>query len=312
MQKDKSQTNTVDIKRIAQIAVSLVCATLVIVFLAGVLFGGASAANKIIVAGSTSVQPYAELLGEEFEHTHPDVKIDVSGGGSAAGLDAAHRGIAQIGMSSSSLKGDDLNLWNETIAEDGLAIIINPKNPLFSAQNPEVDLTTEQIRKIYTGEIKKWSGLGLPLYGKDNDIHLITREEGSGTRDAFDKFIMTVGTAPDTKILGVTPKSIVESSNGAIRYLVSDDTDAIGFISLGLVASKKGEKDVKSIKVNGVAASFENVKNKSYKLSRPFIFVSKQKPVGHVKEFVDFVLSAEGKRILEREGLIVDWDKIIE
>jgi len=241
---------------------------------------GAKTDTAIIIAGSTSVQPYAEILAEEYALLHPDQEVDVQGGGSSAGITAAESGIADIGMSSRALKETEQGLWSVEIAKDSLAIIINPLNPID-------DLTIEQVRQIYAAEITKWSELG----GVDAKIHVITREEGSGTRSAFEELVM--GT------VFITPKAIVQDSNGAVKQLVADDPNAIGYVSLGLV-----DHSIKAVLLGGVAASAENVMNELYILYRPFLFVSRSQPEGLAKQFVDFVLSAEGQRVLQTQGLI--------
>jgi phosphate transport system substrate-binding protein len=234
----------------------------------------------VIVAGSTSVQPYAEILAEEYMILHPDIVIDIQGGGSSAGIMAAQTGTSNLGMSSRVLKDEEKGLWYVEIARDGLAVVINPANPIIT-------LTLDQISGIYSAGITNWSQLG----GENAKIHVITREDGSGTRDAFVNLVM--GEA------NITPTAIVQDSNGAVRQLVADDPNAIGFISLGLV-----DDTVKALELNGVAATRENVVNGSYNLSRPFLFVAQAEPTGETKQFLDFVLSAEGQKILMNEGLI--------
>lgn len=241
---------------------------------------GSMSEAGLIVAGSTSVQPYAEVLSEEYMILHPDVLIDIQGGGSSAGIMAAQTGTSELGMSSRVLKDEEKSLWYVEIARDGLAVIINPDNPI---QN----LTLDQVRQIYSNEVTNWSQLG----GTDAKIHTITREDGSGTRDAFMSLVMGESS--------ITPRAIVQDSNGAVRQLVADDENAVGFISLGLVDDK-----VKALQLDGVAATRENVLNGSYNLSRPFLFVALSEPTGDTKLFVDFILSAEGQKILMNEGLI--------
>ena len=233
-----------------------------------------------IVAGSTSVQPYMEILAEEYMRIHPDKAIDIQGGGSSAGITAAESETAQLGMSSRNLKEAEQHLWSVEIAKDGLAIIVNPRNPVH-------DLTIEQLRAIYAGDIISWSEFG----GADARIHVITREEGSGTRSAFESLVMGESR--------ITPKAIVQNSNGAVRQLIADDPNAIGFISLGLVDST-----VKALYLDGIKPSRENVINGSYSLYRPFLFVCNGEPTGLTKQFIDFVLSPEGQQILVHEGLI--------
>jgi phosphate transport system substrate-binding protein len=234
----------------------------------------------IIVAGSTSVEPYAEILAEEYMVLYPGIEIDIQGGGSSAGITAARSGTANIGTSSRALNDEEKSMWYVEIARDGLAVVINPSNPI---QN----LTLDQIRDIYTAATTDWSQLG----GPKAKIHVITREEGSGTRSAFSELVMG-----KTEI---TPKAIVQDSNGAVRQLVADDPNAIGFISLGLV-----NETVKALQLGGVAATRENIMNGSYTLSRPFLFVTDGQPTGQTKQFIDFVLSSQGQQLLSNEGLI--------
>jgi ABC-type phosphate transport system, periplasmic component len=211
---------------------------------------------------------------------HPDVTIDIQGGGSAAGIMAAQTGTANIGMSSRALTDQEKSLWSVEIARDGLAIILNPSNPI-------TNLTLNQVRDIYSGAISNWSSLGGPA----KKVHVITREDGSGTRSAFESLVMG-----KTQI---NPKAIVQNSNGAVRQLVAGDPDAIGFMSLGLV-----DVTVKAVELDGVVASRINIVNGTYGLSRPFLFLSRSQPSGIVKDFIDFTLSDKGMKILETEGLI--------
>ncbi|MCL1809273.1 MAG: phosphate ABC transporter substrate-binding protein [Clostridiales bacterium] len=236
--------------------------------------------SGVVVAGSTSVQPYIELLAEEFAIQHPGNSVDVQGGGSSAGITAAETGAADLGMSSRDLKEDE-RLWSVVIAKDGLAVIVNPKNPVS-------DLSLEQVCGIYAAEITNWSQLG----GTPAKIHVIAREEGSGTRSAFEDLVMGDS-------FRITPKAIVQNSNGAVRQIVAGDPDSVGFISLGLV-----DQTVKAVKLNGVAAVRENVLEGNYSLYRPFLLVAKAKPEGLSMQFIDFVLSPEGKKLMMDEGLI--------
>ena len=265
--------------------------TLIITLLLLVICAAAtscSGANSaaFIIAGSTSVQPYVEKLVEEYAHLYPEKLIDVQGGGSSAGIQAVESGTAEVGMSSRNLKDTEQHLWSIEIAKDGLAIIVNPGNPIN-------DLTLEEIRGIYAAEYTNWNQLG----GQDAGIHIITREEGSGTRSAFEELVM------DGK--RITPRAIVQDSNGAVRQLVADDPFSIGFISLGLVDI--GERPVSALRINGVAASRNNVLNGDYTLYRSFLFVALEQPTGDVMQFIDFIRSPEGQKIMSDEGLIPEF-----
>jgi phosphate transport system substrate-binding protein len=240
---------------------------------------GINSGTVIIVAGSTSVQPYAEILAEEYKRLYPDKVVYIQGGGSSAGIASVQSDTADIGMSSRPLK-DSEQVWSVEIAKDGLALIVHPDNPVKN-------LTLEQVRGIYAQTITNWNEIG----GHNANIHIIAREEGSGTRSAFEELVMNKEF--------ITPKAIVQASNGAVKQLVSGDKNAIGFISLGLVDEK-----VKSVQLDSVTATLENVMNGSYTLFRPFLFVTDTAPEGLARQFIDFTLSAEGQKILMNEGLV--------
>jgi phosphate transport system substrate-binding protein len=234
----------------------------------------------ITVAGSTSVEPFAELLAEEYVIQHPGSHIYVQGGGSTAGIEAVKTHAAHIGMSSRALIEDEKSLYSVTIARDAIAIVVHPKNPLSN-------LSMDHIRRVFSGKVKNWEELG----GSHRPIVLVTREEGSGTRESFQKFVMGKGEID----LG----ALVQDSNGAVRQVVSSDANAIGYISLGLV-----NEQVKALKISGVEPSVVNIDNGSYTLVRPFLFVFTGSPVGEAKSFVDFVLSPAAQRLLSKEGLV--------
>ncbi|MBI5968776.1 MAG: phosphate ABC transporter substrate-binding protein [Deltaproteobacteria bacterium] len=232
------------------------------------------------VVGSTSVQPFAEILVEEYMGHHGQEKIYIQGGGSSAGIQAVRTEAAQIGMSSRLLMPDEQDLIAVPIAYDAIAVIVHPRNP------PN-DLTKDQIKGIFSGRVTHWSEVG----GRHHPITLVTREEGSGTREAFQHLLMG-----KTEI---SLRALVQDSNGAIRQVVADDPNAIGYISLGLVNDR-----VKAVKIDGVEASVENIKKLRYKIVRPFLFVFKANPQGMARNFLDYVLSPAGQKLLVQEGLV--------
>lgn len=234
----------------------------------------------ITVAGSTSVEPFAELLAEEYMHLYPQSHIYVQGGGSSAGIQAVRSGAAHIGLSSRSLIGREKELHAVTIAKDAIAIIVHPTNPVQ-------DLSLVKIREVFSGKIKNWDELG----GRGKAIILVTREEGSGTREAFQKLVM----GEDEIAL----EALVQDSNGAIRQVVTGDPSGIGYISLGLVNEK-----VKALKISGTTPSLKNIESGRYHLVRPFLFVFHVEPAGEAKAFLDFVMSPEAQKLLAKEGLV--------
>ncbi len=258
--------------------VSLFMLALVVVLSPACRRGGARA--DLTLAGSTSIQPFADKWAEVFMASHPDYGVNVQGGGSSAGIQACKSGACQLGMSSRELKGDEKELVEIVVARDGLAIVVHPSNPLRG-------LRLEEVKQIFAGDLTNWR----PLGGPDKRITVVTREEGSGTRGAFQELVMG-----GTRIFR---GAITEDSNGTVREIVAHDPQAIGFISLGLVNDQ-----VRALDLDGVAATDENIENGGYKLVRPFLFVSRGEPTGHAKEFLDFVLSAEGQELVRREGLL--------
>ena len=264
--------------------IGIILILLLTICLTSACMGRQSAA--FVIAGSTSVQPYVEILAEDYAHKNPENVIDVQGGGSSAGIQAVESGTADIGMSSRNLRETEQHLWSIEIARDGLAIIVNPENPVKA-------LTLDQLRGIYAGDYTNWNQVG----GPDARIHITSREEGSGTRSAFEEMVMA-----DRRI---TPRAIVQDSNGAVRQFISGDPFSIGFISLGLV--EIGERPVSPVSIDGVAPTRMNVLNGFYTLFRSFLFVSTEKPTGHVMEFIEYIRSPEGQRLLSDEGLIPEF-----
>src|SRR5512135_3025264 len=201
------------------------------------------------VAGSTSVEPFAELLAEEYMAIRPGNRIYVQGGGSTAGIEAAISGAANIGMSSRNLVDAEKKLYAVTIAKDGIAVIVHPSSPIE-------DLSLDKIRDVFSGKITNWNELG----GPNHSIDIVTREEGSGTRESFQKFVMDKG--------DISLGALVQDSNGAVRQVISSDPNAIGYISLGLVNDR-----VKALNISGVQPNLANVNDGKYTLVRPFLFV---------------------------------------
>jgi len=215
---------------------------------------------------------------------HRNFVIDVQGGGSTAGIQAIMNNTVSIGMSSRDLDDKEKMLNTITICHDGIAIIVNPQNPVRS-------LTLQQIRDIFSGKIRDWKELG----GIDREVDAVTREEGSGTRSAFEELVMK-GKAIDDSIM-------VQDSNGSVKEVVATDPYAMGYISLGLVDQK-----VRSVIVDDVAPSIKNIKTGRYKIVRPFLYVTNGELDPYAKEFVNFVLSKDGQNILIKEGLVSLYD----
>lgn len=237
--------------------------------------------GTITIAGSTSVQPFSEVLAEKFMAKNPGVKINVQGGGSGQGIQAATSGAAQIGSSSRDLTAQEKAQLTETkIAVDGIAVVVNTANPV-------ANLTADQVKNIFLGNIKNWKEVG----GPDAIITVVSREEGSGTRTAFEELLLDKQPAVKT--------AVVQASTGAVKTTVAGDKNAIGYDSLASV-----DQTLKALKIDGVEPTPANVKNATYKASRPFIYMTKGQPEGIPKAFIDFVMSAEGQQIISQQGAI--------
>ena len=242
--------------------------------------GRGRAGADLIVAGSTSIQPFADKWAEVYMKLHPSRGVNVQGGGSSAGIQATKSGACQIGMSSRELKPDEKDLTEVVVARDGLAIVVHPSNPIRG-------LSLDQVKQVFAGDILDWRYLG----GTERAITVVTREEGSGTRGAFQELVM--------KTTRIYRGAIVQDSNGTVREIVAHDPEAMGFISLGLVNDQ-----VRALALDGVEASEANIRNGTYKLVRPFLFLTKGEPTEAARDFITFVLSDEGQKLVKEEGLI--------
>lgn len=242
--------------------------------------------GTISVAGSTTVQPLAEELAEAFRAIHPGVKIDVQGGGSSVGVKSAAQGTVDIGTASREIKETekaefpDLKVY--TIALDGIAIVVHPGVTISN-------LTVEQVRDIFSGKIVNWQAVG----GADRAIVVVSREEGSGTRGAFEELVMG-------KDALIAETAVLQNSNGAVRTTVATTPDAIAYLSFGYLDST-----VKALKVGGVEATTENVLNRSYPISRPLNMLTKGEPQGAVKAWLDWILSPDGQALVARHYIPV-------
>jgi len=241
---------------------------------------GGGGGTTVAVIGSTSVQPFAEMLAEEFNRSNLGVRVEVQGGGSTAGILAVTNGIADIGMCSRSLKPEETGFTTITIARDGIAIVVNLANKVNG-------LTRQQVRDIFAARTTNWKDVG----GDDKAIRVITRQEGSGTREAFAHLVMGGE--------HIAASALTRESNSAVKELVKNDPGAIGYMSLGLV-----HEELKALVVDGVKPEAENVLSGKYPLVRPFLFLVKGKPGEAAQKFIDFVLSPPAQAMLEKEGLV--------
>ncbi|MCY2929086.1 MAG: phosphate ABC transporter substrate-binding protein, partial [Planctomycetota bacterium] len=269
----------------------IVAAALTAAISCGVCGCRKSREGAVSTIGSTSIQPFAEMLAQEFNARQSEVRVEVQGGGSTVGLRAIAEGIADIGMSSRDLKPNE-KFTKIVIARDGIAVVVHPSNPVRT-------LSRAELRATFAGERTNWNQVP---GGDDRPIRLITREEGSGTREAFSGMVMATvdpKTGHKGEPLRISEHALTQESNGAVRELLRGDRCAIGYMSLGLVGT-----ELKKVDVDGVAPTHESTENGTYALSRPFLFVFRGQPSVNAMKFVDFMLSDHAQGILQKAGLI--------
>lgn len=243
----------------------------------------AKGGSTIAISGSTSVGPLAEKLAHAYQQNE-NVNIEINQIGSSAGITNAISGVSEIGMASRELKLEEKEsgLIDTVIAYDGIVVVTHPTNKVK-------DLTIEQIKQIFTGEVTNWKELG----GEDMEIVVVSREDGSGSRDAFQEIV-------DYSSGELVRSAIIASGNGNIKTTVATNKHAVGFISFEYI-----DESISTIDVNGVEATAENVLNQTYKLARPFLFVHKEENLTDAgQKFIDYILSPDGQAIAAEAGAI--------
>jgi len=233
--------------------------------------------------GSTSMEAVIGVLGEAFMQENDGINFTYNPTGSGSGIKAVQEGRCDIGLSSRSLKDEEKagGLTETVLAYDGIAIIVNPENPVS-------DLSLEQIASVFSGEITNWSEVG----GNDAQIVLIGREAGSGTRDGFEAITDTEDTCQYRQEL---------TSTGDVITTVSGNADAIGYASLASV-----KDSVKAVSVSGVVPSESTIKDGSYVVQRPFVLVTKTdtRLSEAAQSFFDFITSDKAVELISGAGVV--------
>jgi phosphate transport system substrate-binding protein len=264
--------------------------TMFVLFVAALILTGCSRPveeQKIVIKGSTTVLPIAQKAQEAYLAANENVTISLQGTGSGDGIKSIIEGTCDIANASRDMKDNEkkaaqdagLNLEGVVVAKDMIVPIVHPSNPLS-------EITTDQLKAIYMGEIKNWSELG----GEDAEIVIISRDTSSGTYEVWESLVM--------KKENVTADALLQASNGAVANAVAQNEKAIGYVGVGFLSDK-----VKGLATNGVVPKVENVDQ--FPISRPlFMFINKDTITPTAKSYIDFVLSAEGQKLVVEAGYV--------
>lgn len=239
--------------------------------------------GSVATDGSTSMQKVINTLGEAFMNENKGITFTYNPTGSGSGIKAVQEGRCDIGLSSRALKAEEkeAGLKETVLAYDGIAIIVNPENPVS-------DLTLEQIAEIYTGRITNWKDLG----GNDAEIVLIGREAGSGTRDGFETITGTTDACQYRQEL---------TSTGDVITTVAQNPDAIGYASLASI-----KDTVKALSVGGIVPTEDSVKDGSYAIQRPFVLVTVEgRTLSEcAQKFFEYITSSEAASLISAAGAV--------
>jgi phosphate transport system substrate-binding protein len=246
-------------------------------------------AGNIVIKGSTTVLPIAQKVAEAYMKQNPDVKISISGGGSGNGIKALIDGSTDIADSSRFIKDKEVKLAVEkgrypvpiAVAYDCIVPVVHPSNQVMN-------ITMQQLKAIYKGEIKNWKEIG----GPDRPVVVISRDTSSGTYEVWHEKVM--------KKERVFPGALLQASNGAIVQAVSKNRNAIGYIGLGYV-----DKSVKDLMVDRVKGSVETTLNGTFPVSRPLYMFTPGWPKDDVLKFINFVVHPEkGQKYVGDAGFV--------
>lgn len=250
----------------------------------------------IQIKGSDTMVNLGQAWAEGFNKEHPDVNVSVTGGGSGTGIAALINGTCDIAESSRAIADKELKQaeskgirpTQNIVALDGLAVVVNTKNPVKN-------LTFDQLRDIFMGNIDNWQTVG----GKNKSIVLLSREVNSGTHIFFKEHVLKMGNPKGPEEF--SPGALLMPSSQAIAEEAANNENAIGYYGMGYISP--GQKTVavgKSKDGPFIEPTIENVKTDVYPISRPLYMCTNGDPKGSVKDFIDFVHSKEGQEIVKR------------
>lgn len=260
----------------------------------------AGAAGTIDQIGSTTVLPIAEKWQQAFGRAHPNIELNVSGGGSGTGIKALIDGTAEIANASRAMKDEEKRLAQEkgvepvehVVAYDGIAAVVNPANGVES-------LSVEQLSDIFSGEVTNWSEVG----GTGGEIIVVSRDSASGTYESWKEMVIQMGGAEEDR--DYTPAALKQGSNEGVRSSVANTPGAIGYIGLGYIS-----ESVKVLSVSPVGGgdavepTSENVQSGAYPISRALYMYTNGEPTGVLAEYFEWGMGEEGQALVAEAGFV--------
>lgn len=250
--------------------------------------GFALASDDFTITGSTTVLPIMQKIAEHYININPAAVITISGGGSGNGIKAIIDNTASMAMSSRALKETELNAAKEKgVKLNLIPIAIEAVVPIVNPANPVSNLSQDQLKQIFAGEITNWKEVG----GEDKNIVIISRDTSSGTYETWDELIM--------KKTKVSPRALLQPSSGAVLQIVAKNKYAIGYESYGYV-----DESVKALKVGGVEGNPKTAVDGTYPLTRKLYLLTNGKPEGRAKALVQYIRGAQGIKIITSAGAV--------
>ena len=250
--------------------------------------GCLAAAGHIEITGSTTIYPILTAAAEAYMNQHPDILIHVEGTGSSVGIAGILEGRVDIGAASRDIKPSELAQAEAAgvvphatvIAMDGIAVVVYPQNPVTRCN-------LQQLKSIYTGKSTNWREMN----GHDAPIMVVSRDEASGTFEVFHHMVM--------KDAELWPGALVVASNQSVVDVIRQSENAVGFVGVGYL-----DTTLKPLLIEGELPTPESIRTRRYKLARALNLYTNGEPQGDVADFIGFLLSEAGQRIVQQEGFV--------
>jgi phosphate transport system substrate-binding protein len=257
--------------------------------LAGIMIAAPVLAGNIVIKGSTTVLPIAQKVAEAYMKENPDTNISISGGGSGNGIKAIIDGTTDIADSSRFIKDKEVALAvQNSVYPVPFAVAYDCIVPIVHPSNKVTNLTLDQLKGIYKGEIKNWKEVG----GPDKQVVVVSRDTSSGTYEVWEEKVM--------KKERVYPGALLQASNGAVAQTVAKNKNAIGYIGLGYL-----DNNVKALSTNSIVGSAATTLNGTYPISRPLYMFTNKWPKEDIAKFLNYVMHPDkGQKMVKEIGFV--------